>query len=292
MSRWQNSVRNLKATLSVLKNNKKLLFMLVSNFLVMMCLWMFMALVFFGGLYSTDFNVTAENALALQIYVFSVLVIGGVLSIFFSCLCGVAFYNEVFAAFNGQGVSLRRGYKAAFRRWPVILGWAIFSATVGLIIRLASQFFGIFGRLAGNIFGFAWAVCTVFVLPIIIHEYDAKMPWKLLSRSGGIIRKTWGEALIGVGGVTFFGMIAAFIILLPAMITAWYVGFATGSMVWLFSIIIPAILLVMVLNIIVYMLQQIYVASLYVYATEGVIPEGFTQENMDNAWRVKKNDKK
>ena len=52
---------------------------------------------------------------------------------------------------------------------------------------------------------------------------------------------------------------------------------------WIFGgAVLMAALIVMTLQ----MLKTVYVASLYIFAAEGVVPDGFTPEMMDVGWRV------
>src|SRR5438552_16547105 len=76
-----------------------------------------------------------------------------------------------------------------------IAGWALVTATVGLILRAVAERFGFLGRIIAGAFGAAWGIVTYLVVPVLIFEKIG--PWAAVKRSGSLLRQTWGEAAGG-----------------------------------------------------------------------------------------------
>jgi hypothetical protein len=219
---------------------------------------------------------------ATYLYLAVIYLVSMVCATFFN----VAFYNEIIKTLAGQQVSIRAGLAFASRRIRAILMWSLLAGVVGLIIRALEERFGFIGRFAMRFLGMAWSVAAVFVIPVMIREVSAN-PFALLKNSAATLRKTWGEALIGYVGITF----GAWIVLL-------------GSLVFFFGVILLAVLfeqpvlilpagIAWLLAIIAFLYvvgiaNDIYRCALYVYASEGVVPEPYTAELMDAAWKVRK----
>src|SRR5882672_8253508 len=130
-------------------------------------------------------------------------------SMFFATFFNVAFYNEILAALSGQPVSIGRGLKFACTRWKAVLMWTLFAGLVGLIIKAIEQRLEIVGRFLARFIGLAWSIASVFVIPIIVREEQSANPLNLLKKSAGILKRTWGEALIGYVGLTFANTLIA-----------------------------------------------------------------------------------
>src|SRR5437773_3650053 len=125
------------------------------------------------------------------------------ISMFFATFFNVAFYNEILAALSGQPVSIGRGLKFACTRWKAVLMWTLFAGLVGMIIKAIEQRLQFVGRLLARFIGLAWSIASVFVIPIIVREEQSANPLHLLKKSAGILKRTWGEALIGYAGLAF-----------------------------------------------------------------------------------------
>lgn len=213
------------------------------------------------------------------------------LSIFLATFFNVAFYREVIHALNGRPVSLSGGLKFAFSKLKQILSWSIFSASVGCILKALEENLGIIGRWVIRLIGMSWSIASTFVVPVIIKENNEKNPLTYLRRSVGVIRQTWGEALIGFVGmrgvpiliVAFFGflwllsLVVIFFTMKDGPMFA--IAMAGGFILWLLCSVIFSYLCTV--------MEKIYIGSLYLYASEGVIPENFDQDILDSAWKVK-----
>ena len=208
-------------------------------------------------------------------------------SMFFATFFNVAFYNEILAALSGEAVSIGRGLRFANTRLKAILMWALFAGLVGLIIKIIEQRLELVGRIIARFLGLAWSIAAVFVIPIIVREEESTNPVNMLRKSAGILKNTWGEALIGYVGLSFANvliMITSLVLLMGALVVSialsnfWIIAIA--GILWLFAIFVWSYLTSVA--------SQVYKGALYLYAAEGVIPEPYNREMLDLAWKFKK----
>jgi hypothetical protein len=213
------------------------------------------------------------------------LAIGYLACMFIATFSNVAFANEIFNALNGRDVSVGSGLRFAWSRVGSILVWSLFAGVVGLLIQSLERRFGWIGKIILRLVGVVWSVASVFVIPVIVR--DAGMnPVELLQKSAGTLRKTWGETLIGYAGIQFAVTMLLLASLSVAVMTA-LPAVAFGA--WPIAVAIAVVWLVAVMSLgyVSGVADQIYRCALYVYACEGVMPEPFSAEMMDMAWKVK-----
>ena len=207
-------------------------------------------------------------------------------SMFFATFFNAAFYNEILKALAGEPVSLRSGLAFAWFRVRSILVWSLFAGAVGLIIKSLEERFGWIGRWVLRFVGVVWSVASVFAIPVLIREGGTN-PLAMLRHSAAMLRKTWGESLVGYVGLTLgswiilFGSLAflAGAIMLTVMLHS-PVPILLAIVVWL-GVMLSLAYFVAVAS-------QVYRCALYVYASEGVVPAPYTPELMDAAWKIKK----
>lgn len=298
MSSYPDKIRTswqlLRRSLHVLQKNPKLyLFPVVSTLCAIAIFLFFFApilVVMFAGVWSGA--PTASRAdwqeigsrYNLAMYLFGVVLY--LTSMFVATFMNVAFYNEIIRALAGEPVSLGNGLRFASSRVRAILMWSLLAGTVGLIIRAIEERLGWIGKLVMAAIGTAWSVAAVFAIPVIIRRTDSN-PLAVLRDSVTTLKRTWGESLAGFLGIQLGGL--AFValsvgLLVPAAILAvvlhqFWIGAAAGGL-WLLAIFAASFFL--------HMATHVYRCALYVYASEGVVPEPYTAEMMDAGWKVKK----
>lgn len=208
-------------------------------------------------------------------------------SMFVATFFNVAFYNEILAALSGQPVSLSRGLQFACSRWKAILMWTLFAGLVGLIIKAIEQRFEIVGRIVARLIGVAWSIASVFVIPIIVHDEESVNPVIMLKKSAAVLKRTWGEGLIGyigIGAVNTLVMIASIIAIAAAAFVSsklhnfWLLGFTVVG--W--------VVLMVVWSYLMNVASLVFKGALYLYAAEGVVPEPYEQHLLDSAWKFKR----
>ncbi|MDD4816439.1 MAG: DUF6159 family protein [Victivallaceae bacterium] len=278
----KGSWRNIAASVSVLKNNPGLLRMFGLNYLLTLLFFtvLFMAVFRFERLADGGFKAGVQFTLSVSVVLRVVLLL--LLWFFTATFMTAALYHEILCAFNGRGVSLRRGLAAALTRWSGLAMWALFAAAVGVAIKLL----GLRSRLLMFGIGLSWGVCALFAVPVLMREKSIKRPVEALRRSGTIIGGTWSGVAVGIGGCDVAAILSSAVLLYAGIVLGIYSALVMND--WLMPVWIlggaalMAALIVMTLQ----MLKTVYVASLYIFAVEGVVPDGFTTEMMDVGWRV------
>jgi hypothetical protein len=93
-----------------------------------------------------------------------------------------------------------------------LLPWAVVSATVTLVLnQLERQ--GIIGQIVATFVGMAWNLVTFLTVPILVIE-DLGVG-AALRRSKDLFKRTWGENVIGQGGLGLVGVLLMLLAVLP-----------------------------------------------------------------------------
>lgn len=169
------------------------------------------------------------------------------------------------------------GFKAANGNLGSILIWAVVSATVGLVLQVIADRFKLVGVILQKLLGAVWSVATFFIVPVLIFE--KKPLGDSVKRSTEIVRKSWGEALAGSAGMGLFG----FLLALPALALPVLLGMAfggTGVVAGLVVMVVYWLFLATVFS----ALSGIFRTALYLYATAGTAPAGFSPELVKTAF--------
>lgn len=259
------SIELFKTSWSVLMGDKKLLvFPLLSGIVsVIVLLTFIIPLVigqFFGSLLS--------YAVLFAFYLVSYFVV-----IFFN----TALISCVNARLQGKEMSVVEGLKNALNHFTAILGWALISATVGIILNLLRERGGFVGQIAAAIAGGAWGLVTFFVVPVLVLE--DKGVFDAIRESAALIRKTWGESIIGTGSIFLVFLVIGVIGFAGVLATLLLGSFAVfGITLALFLV------LVIVLAVVAAAMQGIFVTALYTYARTGTVPPAFNRDLIQNAF--------
>ena len=145
----------------------------------------------------------------------------------------IIFFNTALAGaammrLRGEPASVSAGFAMARAKLLNILGYALIAATVGLLLRMLQERLGFIGRLGIGLLGLAWTVATFLVVPVLASEDVG--PVDAVKRSVALLRRTWGENLIGHAGLgAVFGLLMFFAILLSALLVG--LAFASQSVV-------------------------------------------------------------
>ncbi len=181
---------------------------------------------------------------------------------------------------NGQNPTLGDGFRICFARMPLIVGWALVAATVGVILRIIEDKNRKIGRFIAGLLGMAWTAISFLVLPILVIE--KKDPISALKESTVMLKKTWGEQLM----CNFsFGLIF-FLLFLPGIALAVlgiFIGISTGNAVVAVACIAVAVIYFIALSLIQSALQVIFQTALYYYAKHQTAPAGFDTASLSGA---------
>jgi hypothetical protein len=196
----------------------------------------------------------------------------------------VIFFNTaliscVNAKLNGKDMSVGEGLSNSAKHLPAILGWAVLSATVGLILNLLEERAGFIGDLVLSIIGGVWSLVTYFVVPVLILEDKGVVD--SLKESVTMIKKTWGESIVGSAGMAVVFVIIGVVAALCVLATMFIVPA-------LFLAVLALFLIFIVLLAVIYSaMQGIFVTALYTYAKTGSVPTLFNPDLIQNAFAPK-----
>lgn len=106
-----------------------------------------------------------------------------------------------FQYFDGETPTVTDGLRAAWRARRAIAVWAVTSATLGTVLYVLDEKFGVLGSAARFVFDLSWALLSFFVVPVIVVEDTADIR-DILRESGSAFTETWGESLTATFGIS------------------------------------------------------------------------------------------
>src|ERR1700728_522524 len=271
MSCFSRSWLLIKASMDVLRNDNALLILPAISFVVpLFVAGGFVALAASDGTFAAMAAAGRHHYAPPEFYVwlFCMYVVQYFVVIFFN----TALVGAAIVLLGGGRPTVWDGLKLAVTRIGPILGYAIISAAVGVLLQFVAEKLGIVGRLIAGGLGLAWTAATFLVVPILAAEGIG--PWQAIERSSELLRKTWGKNLIGNAGISLMiSMISGAIAV---------VGFGGGFVLFkrgygvlgvaLISAAATAFLLVVLVGA---ALAAIYSAAVYWYAASGKPPVDF-----------------
>jgi MFS family permease len=253
----------VKASAAVLKADKELLiFPLVSGLGVVLVTLTFAAPLFFSGLVGQ----WVGGQYGADMMMFIVAFLYYLVQYFVIFFANTALVGAAIIRLNGGAPTVGDGFRVASQRFNAILGYALIAATVGMLLRAISERGGILGQITSAIVGTTWSVATFLVVPVLVVENVG--PIEAVKRSTALLKKTWGEQVVGSLSMGFiFGLLAVLVILAGIGL-----GFLATSIFK--TILVPGVVIVvlvvmalLVLSLVGSALNGIYTAAVYSYAT-------------------------
>jgi hypothetical protein len=204
----------------------------------------------------------------------------------------IVFFNSALIAcvvhrFRGGTPSISFGLGVAMLRLPQIAGWALVSATVGLVLKIIESRSEKVGQIVAGLLGMAWGIVTYFVVPVLVVEKAG--PIEAVKRSTAILKKTWGESLsanFSLGMIFFVVFLLAFIPLALVVMLGVYC-LSVGQVVLGGVALTSAVLIFILISLVSSTLSTILLAAVYVYAAEGKVPGQFEPELIQDAFQKK-----
>lgn len=280
--RFSRSWSLIKASASVLSKDKELLiFPLLSTVCSLIVAATFVLPAMGMGLLDNTHEDSAGLSIVLYLLIFLFYLVQYFVIFFFnSALVGAAMIR-----LDGGDPTVSDGLGIAFRKVVPILGYAAIAATVGLILRSLQERAGILGRIVIGFIGVAWTVATFLVVPVLVTRDVG--PIDALKESAELLKKTWGENLIGQGGVgVAFGLI--YLLLgVGGFSVIFFVGVLTQNVTMAFIALAIVAFAFVVTALIHAALSGIYSAALYRYATMQDTPVGFDARLLEQSFAVK-----
>jgi hypothetical protein len=274
----------MKASATVLRSDKSLLlFPLMSGLCTLLVAASFLipvGVMMIGGEHAgQDFQQRMSTGAYLLMFAFY-LVQYFVIIFFQTALTGVALMH-----LRGEPTSVGAGFALARSKLPQILGYALIAATVGLLLRMIQERLGLIGRVVVGFIGLAWTVATFLVVPVLASKDVG--PVDAVKESVELLKRSWGENLIGSGGI---GVVFGLLMVLAVLVSALLIGGAV-AMQSIVAIVVAAVVVVLgfvLLGLIQSSLHGIYAAALYRYAEAGEASVGFDQALLQQAFVPKK----
>ena len=185
---------------------------------------------------------------------------------------------------DGDNPTFGDGMRIATSRIGVIAGYAAVAATVGMILRIIQERVGFIGRIIVGLLGVGWSIATYLVVPVLVARDVG--PIEAVKESATLLKKTWGENVIGQVGISAaFGFIFLGVILCGILLIA--VAAVTGSVFLIVVAVVLTVLAIGITALIQAALAGIYAAALYRYATTGEGTLGFDAKAMKLAFAPK-----
>jgi hypothetical protein len=190
----------------------------------------------------------------------------------------LALTSAALQALREGEVSVVRALAAAFRRVPAILGFAALVATMGMIVSAIERRSHWLVRASVAAFGLSWTLISLFALPAMINERRGTLD--SVRRGTALFRATWAEGrLTPLGlGLLWLPIIAAEGALLSFGVSI--------DLTWRATAIVLCGLVNVILWVGFWLLERVYVAAVYCFATEGVVPAAFRRDDLLGMWRA------
>ena len=261
----------VKTSWEILMADKKLLaFPILSGIVTILVLISFILPILFTGAFGNVGSILSIVVLFLFYLVSSFVVV------FFN----TALIACVNAKLNGKTMSVSEGLGEAARHLPAIIGWAIVSATVGLILHLLQERAGVIGDIILAMVGGVWSLVTYFVVPVLVLEDKGVIG--SMKESVSLIRKTWGESIVGAGSMALIFVVIGILAALGVFGTM-----LLGNSTVFIAALALFLLLVVILAVVYGAMQGIFVTALYTYAKTGSVPSVFNHDLIANAFAPK-----
>jgi hypothetical protein len=208
-------------------------------------------------------------------FLFYVLTYG--VAIFFNAALAICVLRKL----EGTQATILDGLREALSCFPQILGWALVSATIGVVLKTIERRSGFVGNMVARMLGLAWTVATFLVVPVLVAE--RKGPLEAIQASVQLLRRTWGEDLLaglGFGLLYFFWAIpGVFAFVIGA-------GMIATHPILAIAIMVLAILYFPLLGLVLSTMSTIFDVVLYRYASTGIITPGFDRDLLDGSFQI------
>jgi hypothetical protein len=264
-----NSWQLVKASAKVLRADKELLLFPMASLIGSLIVMASFAIPFVA-VEATDSKI-AMYILAFLFYFVMYFVV-----IFFN----TALVGAALIRMRGGDPTLKDGLSIAFSRIGIILSYAAISATVGMILRMVRDRNNIVSQIVASMLEFAWGVATYLVIPILVVENVG--PIEAIKRSTAMLKRTWGEQLVGSFSISLvFGVIGVVSLLIAVPLV---ILFASISGPLAIVVVIFLVIYLVVLSLISSALSGIYTAAVYRFAAENVVSEQFDPQFIRQAF--------
>lgn len=271
MERFGRSWGLIKACFGVLNNDKELLlFPIISSIAALFVMATFALPLFFAGIF--------QNGAGVFSFVIGFL--------FYLCLYTVMFFFN--AALVGAALirlkdgnpTVSDGLAIAKQNIGAIIGYAAIAATVGMLLKMKGNRSGLIANMIKSIAGMAWTLSTFLVVPVLVSQKIG--PIDAIKESATLLKKTWGENLIGSAGIWIGFGIVSFLYVIVSIVLIIVAGQVSTSLaIGLGVLLVFGLALISIIK---SAISAIYTAALYRFASDGEAPKGFESQQMSLAF--------
>lgn len=185
---------------------------------------------------------------------------------------------------RGGDPTVADGLEIAWSKAGKILGYALIAATVGLILRAIEERAGMIGKWVAGLLGAAWTVVSFLAVPVLVSRDVG--PLEAVKESALLLKKTWGENVIGQGGVGLvFGLIQMGIVALTVFAVILVAGSKSAALI--ISVLVLGGIAMLLAALVQAALSGIYSAALYRHAM-GEDTVGMDNQLLASAFAVKR----
>lgn len=284
MGRLERSMALARASWSVLQQDRELLvFPVLSGIASIAVALTFLVPVIMFGVFQAGADGAAVNFGPVSMvgtFLFY-LVQYSVIFFFNSALVGAAMIR-----LEGGDPTVSDGLRIAFDRIGAILEYAALAATVGMVLRFIQERAGFLGKLLAGVAGIGWTLATYLAVPVLVHQRLG--PIDVVKESAALFRKTWGEQMVGQGGIGLVVGLVAFgtgAVGVGLTVATGMLGFPPFAVLGMVALTATSLLGVAVVG---SAMKGIYSAALYRYATAGEAGGAFQGELLSGAFRPKR----
>lgn len=209
---------------------------------------------------------------------YAIMAIYYLVSYFVVIFFNVGLASCTYASMRGEKPTFGDGVRFSVERIGPIMGWTVVSATVGMVLQMIAERVGIIGKIVVAILGGAWNVITFLVIPVLAVEQ--KGPFSSVKESAQLLKKTWGEQIIGNGGIGLVFTLAALVPIAPLVVAIVLQSVPLAIGIGVFAVIYWLGLAILSASV-----SGVYRTALYVYATTGAPPAGFEATSISDAFK-------
>jgi hypothetical protein len=202
----------------------------------------------------------------------------------------IVFFNSALVAcamirFRGGVPTVGAGLRAARERLAQIAAWALLAATIGVLLKMIENRVQFVGRIVIALLGAAWTIGSYFVVPVLVVEKTG--PVDAFKRSVAILKKAWGESIVGNLGLGLITFLVTLGLLVLTGIATVVLAVNIGSMAIVLGGMVAMVLILVLAALVGSALNAIVLSALYLYATEGKVPEAFAGARLQQAFVAK-----
>lgn len=289
MDRIERGYLLMMASIRVIMRHKKLLvFSLLSGTCSLIVVILFLGPIFLGGSSEVaNFDNTIGHARQFldQMKQDPYLYYGYTFAAFFCLYFITVFFNVAMIScaikiFNGERASLRQGFASAVSLIHYIVGWVLFTATVGMLLSMVQKRSNKAGEVFAGFAGIVWSVATYFVVPVMAVKRIG--PFSAISESIEILKKTWGENLVAEVGFGIIFAVLRFFWIVILGVGLFFGGPAVGTFF------VVGLLYLFFLELFRVSMEPVFLGAVYLYACDGVVIDGMDEGLLVESFRTQK----